>query len=573
MYLKQVLLIFSLLSINNSWSMVTVGSSPGNGSCTFTTIQDALDSSDPEIRILNNQNFVTNLNIDHSVDIRGGFANCQDATTGSSIGANTIVKGTNLVGAAVISINTSSEFEINLYNLTLQDATDTIFITNGGHGINLLSSGGNLTLWNTIIKNNTSEKGGGVFMGEVSGEVVLTLRDSEISGNTASDLGGGVYCEGNGSNIRMFGDSVISGNTAANGGGLAIENGCTANLYSGLDAFDSIELKGIMENHASQNGGGLYLNNASNIQFGLLAPVAEYIELSTVSGNTADVDGAGIYAINGTGLLINDAFLNNNVAGRNGGGIYLGLSSFMVMRTIQEQCRQAGKCSVLSNNKSGITGLGGGFYMNGNANATIWNTFIYGNRADFGTAIYVSGSNEVGASLQMDGNYLYNNGDNGSGNYQDSYVIRGNGDVEINILHNTITDNNVNDTRAIIGVANGVTMSLKNSIIHNINETVLDDVSSNILDNRCLLVNEDTSISGPIVLALTSPDFVNANARDYHLTSTGIDWCNPHGGFVKDTDNELRGWDDPTDNGILAFYDVGADESYNGDIVFTNGFE
>ena len=87
------------------------------------------------------------------------------------------------------------------------------------------------------------------------------------------------------------------------------------------------------------------------------------------------------------------------------------------------------------------------------------------------------------------------------------------------------------------------------------------------------MVNEDASISGSIVLALTSPSFVNANARDYHLTSTGIDWCNPQGGFIKDTDNELRGWDDPTDNGILAFYDVGADESYNGDIIFANNFE
>jgi len=570
--------IFILLIIlsTQSWSMVTVGSSPGNGNCTFANIQDALDSNDSEIRILNNQDFIANLNVDHSVNIRGGYASCQDAANGMTDTSNTVIKGTSVVGAAVMTITTSSDFVINLYNLTLQDAVDTIFVTNGGHGINVLSSSGSLTLWDMVIRNNTSEKGGGIYMGDGSNSVNLNIRDSEISGNSASIMGGGVYCEGGdttNNSVKLIGDSVIFENTAVNGGGAAIINNCSAFFYSGLEASDSIELYGIIGNHATQSGGGLYLDNVDYVNIGYPLITQDLVKLATVKNNTAVENGAGIYAINNSYVLINDAYIDSNLAGNNGGGIYISSGTLMYMSPVQSQCTQFNKCSILSNNKSGTSNYGGGIYINGDSNVNIWNTFIYGNRADYGTAVYVSDTLATGSNLSLEGNYVYENGDNGSGDYQDRYVVRGNGDVEINILHNTVTDNNVNDANAIIGVVNGVTMSLKNSIIHNANETVLSDAGVNLLDNRCLMVNEDTSISGIIVLSVTTPKFVDAINNDYHLTTSGIDWCNPHGGFIKDTDNDIRGWDDPTTEGILAYYDVGADESYDSDIVFKNNFE
>lgn len=576
MLFKISLSILLIVFYNQSWSTVTVGSSPGNGTCNYTNIQDALDSNDPEIRILNNQEFIANLTIDHSVNIRGGYATCQEASNGTPVTTNTIIKGTNLIGASVITINTASEFDIHLFNLTLQDATDTPFIINGGHGINLLSSSGYLALWNTIIRNNSSEKGGGIYMGEALGSVDLFMSDSEISGNSASIMGGGIYCEGSNTNhnsIIMNGESVISGNTAENGGGVAIINDCAAFFYSGLDTSDSNDLYGIIGNYASKSGGGLYLDNVNYVNIGFPNTSQALVKLATVKNNTADEDGAGVYIINDSYVLFNDANIDNNDAGRNGGGIFISSGSTMIMSPVQSQCSQAGKCSILSNNKSGTTNLGGGLYMNGNADARIFNTFIYGNRADYGTAVYISEAIATGTSLSLEGNYIYENGNNGSGDYQDSYVVRGNGEVEIDIFHNTITDNNVNDASAIIGVANGTVMNLMNSIVHNVNETVLDDAGTNFLDNRCLMVNEDTSISGQIIIPTNFPDFVDSNNNDYHLTTHGIDWCVIHGSVLKDTDNDLRGWDDPTDEGILAYYDVGADESYASDIIFIGGFE
>ena len=69
---KTIIFTFMAMFITTAKSWVSVGSSPGFGSCTYSTIQQALDSNEAEIRVLNNQDFFENIEIDHSVDIKGG---------------------------------------------------------------------------------------------------------------------------------------------------------------------------------------------------------------------------------------------------------------------------------------------------------------------------------------------------------------------------------------------------------------------------------------------------------------------------------------------------------------------
>jgi hypothetical protein len=62
--------ILFLIFYNLSWSMVTIGTTPGNGVCTYSTIQDALNSGDSVIRIVNNQQFIEN---NETTNISGGI--------------------------------------------------------------------------------------------------------------------------------------------------------------------------------------------------------------------------------------------------------------------------------------------------------------------------------------------------------------------------------------------------------------------------------------------------------------------------------------------------------------------
>jgi len=581
-YKISLTVLLMLVSMTVKSLGVSVGVTPGFGVCDYTTIQEALDSGDPIIKIVNDHEFEENLIIDHSVTLWGGFETCDVFGQGPYGNTpNTVIKGSAVLGAAVVTINTDSFFNIRLENLTLRDATDTIFVTNGGHGIYVDASAGNLRLNHTSVYNNTGEDGGGIYLlGDRNiGNLVLTLEESSVFGNTATNKGGGIYCNDWGSYINIYKESWIGENTALNGGGIAAENHCQIKIDSGVDVANDPNLRGVMGNIASENGGGLYLNNSGLVQMlgnshGTIGHGDSTFPV-TVSNNSANLDGAGIYAINDSDIEITDGLISNNLASRNGGGIFLDTNSTLTMDASQTQCWQNGKCSIIANNKSGSNDFGGGMYIDGNSEATIRHTFIYENRAGYGTGVYVTEQSAAGSSFYSDGNYFYRNGSDG-GTHLDNFVVRANGEVEVTMYQNTITNNDVNDNRAIIGINNGVDLKLKTTIIHNEGETVLENIGTNTVNFFCLAVHEIDSISGLLVSVL-EPDFVDSINDDYHLgdNSEAIDFCFLHSGSSdRDADNDLRGYDDPNhSNGIEFLVDIGADESINSDIVFKNSFE
>src|SRR5262245_12983137 len=87
-------------------------------------------------------------------------------------------------------------------------------IRNGTSGTMLDNTGGTLTIMNSVIKNNTTPRGGG-GIGNVG---TLILADSTVSGNTAGTNGGGILQDDPGSTSIVR--STISGNTAGEGGGI-----------------------------------------------------------------------------------------------------------------------------------------------------------------------------------------------------------------------------------------------------------------------------------------------------------------------------------------------------------------
>jgi len=580
MNLRILFLIISLTFINNVFAIGIVGSSPGFGSCNYTSIQNALNANESEIRIVNDsnfqQNFEENISVDYSVDIKGGYNTCLAASLNQVSTNNSIIRGTASVGSPVVKINSTNSPTIRFHNLTLKDATDTIFVTNGGQGIDIGNSNGLIEVVDSLIINNSAENGGGIYMGATIGTLNLIITNSSIFGNSATTRGGGIFCAENDVSVRVSGNSLISENSAEDGGGIAALNGCSVTVDSGSDLTG--DLRGIVGNIATQFGGGVYLNSAAILTLQgnkyALGILGNNTDPVTIANNSANSKGGGIYAINSSVIEIIDGYITNNISSTsNGGAIFLGASSTtpvsLTMQAHNGSCWSPGKCSVLSSNKSDANG--GGLYMEGSSQATILNTHIMGNRANFGTAVYVSSVNGVGTSAIIEGSYFYENGNNGANSYTDNYVIRGNGDVDIDLVHNTMADNDTNDSRAVIGVIGGSHLSIKNSLLDNHPETILEQSGSNTLQVICTVASDLSSLDFHVF----PTSFVDNDNDDYHLAhdSQAIDACASTTTILNnDADNEPRGWDDPRGN-FNGTYDAGADESYTNDIVFKNDFE
>ena len=577
MYLKIVTFIFLVLTLTQSLSRVSVGSSPGFGICDYLTIQEALNSGENEIRILNNQDFIENIVIDHAVDIRGGFLSCFNANGNVAPAGNTTIKGTAIPGESVITIMTTGDSFVRLYNLIIRDAIDIISNPNKGHGIEMDDATGTIEIIDSVIVFNRAISGGGLYLKNNNSFFRLTvnLRNSVILGNFASASGAGAYCSGTNAHLNIIEESSIKGNSATNGGGIAAFHSCRVLISSGVDVNNSNLHRGIMINSASQNGGGVYARFSARVTFdGSLYDGVNTVNSTkpaTLANNTAGFDGGGIYAIDSAIVNVHDSLIDSNLADHDGGGIYVDSSSVLNISPSGKKCWELGGCIVISNNKS--LRFGGGVYISNDGAIVqthyILNSKLFGNRADFGTALYLNGPQ---AQALLYGNYIYNNGLDGSGSYTDNFVLRANDNSELVLIHNTIVDNDINNSRAVIGNRNS-SIFIFNTIIHN-NETVLEEFGSTSNNHLCLLVNEDLSLTGSNIF-VNDPGFINSANNDYHLNSDSfsIDSCSNPPAFELDSDLEQRGFDDPTITNIQGSYDVGADETYVNDIIFSSSFE
>ena len=123
------------------------------------------------------------------------------------------------------------------------------------------------------------------------------------------------------------------------------------------------------------------------------------------------------------------------------------------------------------------------------------------------------------------------------------------------------------------------TLRLTSSIVHNTNSNLVfstDTPVSNTFD--CLITHEDASFSGS-ASEVSNPQFIDRNNDDYHINaflSPAVDYCDaafttPERDY--DIDNELRGWNDYIAANEYGVYDVGADETYENDVIFKDNFD
>ncbi len=220
--------------------------------------------------------------------------------------------------------NVSSNKTLTLTNVTFSNN----FAASEGGAVTVFN--GALSVTGNTIQNNISyhSKGGGIAYaaatGGVAGETV-TIGSTTISGNQSefhaeppgnavnAAVGGGVWIS-QGLGVTINNTTHIDSNTAdLRGGGLVIENAPTVAITGGS----------INSNTSKGDAGGLAsdVRNAAN--------AVSTITLSSVSitGNTSQTtngngDGGGIYNHFGNMTISGTTNINNNTAGRNGGGVY-----------------------------------------------------------------------------------------------------------------------------------------------------------------------------------------------------------------------------------------------------------
>jgi len=552
--------ILVLLASAPALAWVSVGSSPGFGTCTYTSIQDALDDGDTEIRIVNNQDYIENVLITGGRTIRGGFNSCLAASLNQSLGENSTIDGSGSSLLPTILIATSSTVTFTLENLT---------ITGGSLGVHTGAMAGTLTVRDSLIGNNSGfEFGGGISVGNPGDILQVVIQDSAIIENE-SDYGGGIYCASANGRIRLESGTIADNLGAVDGGGVYLDNGCSFASYAG-SRFDDDLYDGILRNMTSGDGGGIYAAGGAKVEinghFGPFNLYGNNTDPATVAENSAGFEGGGIYAIgNDTQIELIDALIRDNSAGNRGGGAFVSNNASLTANLSGDTCWGGWRCSQWRDNSAVL--YGGHLSVYSGASVRVDRSHLSGGRADKGIVLYGNGLSTL---LQVDGSFLTGNGSNTFST--DDYVIRLDAGASAELKHVTVSDNG--SSTAAFGV-NGSSSELNvaNSIVWQFILPVLAATNNPVTVFDCVFVNESDS-TGTGVVEVLLPGFRYAD-DDFRLRadSPAIDACADADASPSDVEHHSRGIDEPGSSNGTGLYDAGADEYLIIDAMFSDRFE
>lgn len=563
----------------------TVGST-GPGSCDFATIQAAIDGGALLVRVVQGT-YAENLSIvDRDVDIVGGYTSCANAEADDlplqpDAGSTVVDPGT--LTALAISGAASSNV-VNISNMQFSGGSG--FFAPGGIAV---SGDVDVTIENVNVVNNFGTLGGGIL---VTGSAAALLVENSFINNNESDTdGGGLACTD--SALIIIGGYVqISDNHANDNGGGISANNCGLLSFAGDDiVFARVPmLTGILGNTADIHGGGIYAEAGAGIFlsgaecFGLFC-FGNPFGPARLSGNQADADmnatlagddgdGGGLYATGASTLVsLGNAWVDQNSAGRDGGGLYVNDGAELVMGTIQgTRCPDAG-CSRLFDNAAGATvassAWGGGVAALSSA-VNMINTRVEANSSNGrGTGVFISAP----ISAVFEGNIFFNQqpitrAPTGTGGEFVFYLASS----EATLAYNTLARNNA--ATAVIGLGVTATMNFLGSVV--VDESVdAFELNGGTVLPGCSESHDVVSAGSPAGLSVLVTDpFVDAANYDFHIfpQSELEDACdaalypNPE----PDIDGEERGFDNPDFPNFDGPFDIGADETLTSDIIFAD---
>ena len=166
----------------------------------------------------------------------------------SKILNNKAASGGGIAMGAANYLYNGSTATTTIVNSKISDNTASPKYDNyGGGGIYLVGNGSRFIMESGEISNNTVTKGngGGIYSTNWRG---ITVKEGNILNNKATNLGGGIYIKN--VNIRdnslelekleLGSEVAVIGNSSLKGAGIALENGVTAVIPTGVSLYDNV---------------------------------------------------------------------------------------------------------------------------------------------------------------------------------------------------------------------------------------------------------------------------------------------------------------------------------------------
>ncbi|MFK8013277.1 MAG: hypothetical protein AB8B80_14655, partial [Marinicellaceae bacterium] len=183
-----ILLSVLCLSIHNkSFAIVTVGLLTDG--CDYQSLQEAYESNDPIVHATSQIAHAQTFTISKSKIFIGGYDDCETAKNGQPGPDKTIWFKPLASPSTVVTINANevNQSVVTFSNFDIKNGRDDSL---GGAGDMRIQGNTSVTVFNSIIRGNTGDYGGGI---SIYGEnAKLTLNSSEISQNTAITAGAGI---------------------------------------------------------------------------------------------------------------------------------------------------------------------------------------------------------------------------------------------------------------------------------------------------------------------------------------------------------------------------------------------
>ncbi len=173
-------------------------------------------------------------------------------------------------------------------------------------------------------------------------------------------------------------DSLITGNSAAGSGGGIYNDKDHVELYNTV----------VENNQAVLDGGGVFTEGNPSRDFN--QPSTLYFrDGSLMNNNSAGRNGGGIFALNDH-VEVTGSTVSNNTAGVDGGGIYAEATEIFFQIGGQPNSLWV-SFSTISNNRA-LNGAGGGIHNNSDR-LEVWNSTVELNQAARGGGLYISNPN------------------------------------------------------------------------------------------------------------------------------------------------------------------------------------
>ncbi|MDB9526338.1 hypothetical protein PN498_10100 [Oscillatoria sp. CS-180] len=414
-------------------------------------------------------------------------------TLDAALGELVIDKALTIDGTGSDRITVSGNDQTRVFRLEADTEINDLTIANGKaeKGGGIYGAGVNLSIFNSVIADNTAINGGGFYLTE--GDVTVSdssfisnLAEESIEVNEGTSSGGALFLQEGRLTINA---STFENNIARNadslGGGVFAED-------SVVQINDSA-FSGNAANGSNNAGGGLYVTHTA-----LTDEAETVITNSEFFGNNASglsSNGGAIAHQNGF-LTISDSTLSgNSVSGMNAFGG--GLNSRNGYVTIDSS-------RIDSNSVLGTTGAGGGIANNSpDGTLQIANTIIRNNRASIDSSrggMTGGGIDNVGL-LSVNTSTIDGNGVSGTGSAGGGINTSGDFALESSTVSNNFA------AASISAIGGGLNITGKESVaIHN------STLSGNSVSGGDFTTGGAVFVGSSVSLNPTETEFVISNS-------------------------------------------------------------